>query len=179
MSTTTLPPYTFSEFPVPNTAYCDETDVQALLMGMKVNNPRATQPEQGSVANIRQFCLQVAREIDAVLQEAGAVVPPPAGAPILPILQQTAAYGAAAQLELARHDTGDQNLGAHARLLVAMYDNMLGLIERGDLNLIDMGMQSRGWAVTNDRRKRYFSGTLQPNPDGSAKGPAFTMQTQW
>lgn len=161
-------------------SYADENAVQRLVMSYTIDNQRVQTPDQGSVTNIRRFLIQVSAEIDAVLLKAGYLVPPPASVAILPILENMAAFGATAQLEAARFETGDDNeLAKHVTMMQGSYDSMMGLIERGDINAGQMGMVSAGWASTPDRRKYYKSGNLEPLPDGTAKKPQFTMQTQW
>lgn len=164
--------YTFSEFTSPNnTSYAALEAVQSYITTYKIAND-----DSGNVRQIHEWLIQVTRELDAAMLKAGVQVPPPDNTAIQVILQETAAVGAAALLAYARMETGDESMNAHANALMNAYDAQLGLIERGDIPLILMGCLSNGWAITDDRRKYYFSGNLDLDRTGNTKKPFFTAQ---
>ncbi len=174
-------PYTFTDaslvaaYGSNTTSYADVQAVQSMMMSYKI---RADQ-DDGNIRQVQQYLVWVSREIDALLMSVGVLVPPPLTAPIIPILTQTAALGASAMLAHARFESGDEILGSHANQLMGAYDAAMGILERGDMNLVQMGMISAGWAPEADKRKYYRSGNLEPLGDGSRKKPFITMQTQW
>lgn len=168
-------PYTFSALSGFNTAYADTSAVQRYLTTFSI----ATGNRSGASLDFQNFLVQCTAEMDAAMLQLGVLVPPPAGTAILPILEQMCAVGAAASWALARADSGDAEGKTVAAQLLATYDAMMGLLEREEINLVQMGMISAGWAVTPDRRLYYQAGTLQPNADGSKKVPFFTTTQQW
>lgn len=173
-------PYIFTEMPVPNGSYADENATQRYIMTYALNNVYTQSVEQGGIAQLRHFLIQISAEIDSVLLRAGYVVPPPAGVAILPILENIASLGAAAQLEMARYESGeDTEAGKHASVLQQSYDGLLGLLERHEIDGLLMGMVSSGWAPQSDRTKYYKSGNLTSKADGTSKGPQFTIDMQF
>lgn len=167
-------PYVFTSLTAPNNSYADIPQVQALILSFQLSNDGVA-----SVHQIQTWLVNVTNEIDSVLLKAGVQVPPPVGTAIVPILVQTCATGAAALLAYARYETGDETLGSHANALMNAYDAQLGLLERGDIPLLLMGMISAGWAVTDDRRQYYASGNIVLDRTGNPKTPIFTAQDQW
>lgn len=167
-------PVVWSSGTVQGNSYADVQDVQTWLMSTRVGKT-----EWASVDHIRTHLITVTAEIDAVLLGKGAQVPPPSTSELLPILKQAAAIGAAANLEHARYETGDDAVGQHAQSLIGLYDAQLGLLERYDIPLDKMGMVSAGWLPESDTRKYFSSGNLQPDRTGNAKKPFFTAQDQY
>lgn len=127
------------------------------------------------VQSAQDFLAEATAQIDAVLLKAGLLVPPPAGAAILPILKQTAAVGAAAAIEHARYEGGDDAIGKHANGLRNAFDAQLGILERQDINCVLMGMVSAGWSPQANVTAYFKSGNLEPDSYGNPKQPQFTM----
>lgn len=167
-------PYNFAEWPTPNGSYGDIQHVQMLIESFKIEPDEAGSPRQ-----MHFWLINSSREIDAVLLKRGYTIPPPADALIMPILANTAALGAMAQFDFARYETGEDDINKRANAIQASYDNMLGLLERGDIDGLLMGMSNAGWATQANRTKYYHSGNLEPQSDGTAKKPVFTMNMQW
>jgi hypothetical protein len=156
-----------------NGCYADIQAVQAHFSSFRIENDDSVNERQ-----IHQFLIYVSREIDACLLKAGVQVPPPPGAAILPILQETCALGAAALVEHTRFEAGEEDLGKRSAALQNSYDAMMGMLERGDINLIALGCIDAGWATTPNRTLYYSSGNLLPKRDGTAKQANFQMGTQ-
>lgn len=169
-------PYTPTDtiFASPNNGcYADIQAVQSHFVSFRIENDDAINERQ-----IHQFLVYVSREIDALLLKAGVQVPPPAGTAILPLLQETCALGVAALVEHTRFESGDEDLGKRSAALQNSYDAMMGMLERGDINLVAMGCVSAGWAMTANRLLYYSSGNLLANTDGTQKTAKFQMNTQ-
>jgi|SRR6185437_4634004 len=169
-------PYSVSDtiFTSPNNGvYADIQAVQSHFVSMRIEADDAVNMRQ-----VHQFLVYISREIDAVLLKAGVIVPPPAGAAIMPLLQETCALGAAAFVEHTRFESGEEDLGKRSAALQNSYDAMMGMLERGDINLVAMGCISAGWATTVNRVAYYASGNLLPNSDGKPKQAQFQMNKQ-
>lgn len=156
-----------------NGCYADIQAVQAHFVSFRIENDESINERQ-----IHQYLVYVSREIDAVLLKAGVQVPPPAGAAILPLLQETCALGTAALVEHTRFEAGDEDMSKRSSSLQSSYDAMMGMLERGDINLVAMGCLTAGWATTANRLAYYSSGNLLPNTDGTQKTAKFLSNTQ-
>jgi len=168
-------PYIFSEFTTPNnTAYADIQAVQAYLLTYKISDDEILNTRQ-----IHEWLISCTREIDAVFLKTGLQVPPPANSPILAILQQTCAVGTVALICGARHETGDEQMGMYANAMTNAYDSQLGLLERGDISGVQLGMFSSGWNDVDDTRLLFRSGNQQPDRQGNARVPYFTSTDTW
>lgn len=167
-------------------SYADVAHTQSYFVSFQI----ASDPSIGP-AVVEQFLESVTAEIDALLLRKGYLVPPPSGARILPILRDMCAIGAAALVQHARFENGDESGLQHANGLMNVYDASLGLIERDDVNPGLLGMISAGWSEQPDQRTYFNSGNIQPLPSDTpdtilrdvaiagTRGPFFTMNMQW